>query len=240
LWIAVLRTSGALGFATAAHLWGIIERPERIDVIIHPRRRIRPSRDERLHRVVVPDDEITEIGGLPVTSRSWSILDYVGTLSVREGLRVVDRALQQRHLTIALIRGRLRDHPFRSGNVVLRRILSITQDGAASESERRLHEALRRARLTGWYANYELIVDGRLVAVLDIAFPQARLAIEVDGLAYHVDVDTFIRDRRRQNDLVGLGWTVLRFTWWDVTERPEHVVRVIRQHLREAAGDRGA
>ena len=38
-------------------------------------------------------------------------------------------------------------------------------------------------------------------------------AIEVDGMAHHVDVDRFRRDRRRQNALVALGWTVLRF--WD-------------------------
>jgi very-short-patch-repair endonuclease len=51
----------------------------------------------------------------------------------------------------------------------------------------------------------------------------------VDGMAHHVDVDRSRRDRARQNDLVGLGWTVLRFTWADLVERPGYVTATIRR-----------
>ncbi len=72
-------------------------------------------------------------------------------------------------------------------------------------------------------------VDGELIAVVDVALIASRIAIEVDGMAYHVDVDRFRRDRSRQNDLVALGWTVLRFTWADLTERPGYVIAMIRR-----------
>jgi very-short-patch-repair endonuclease len=39
------------------------------------------------------------------------------------------------------------------------------------------------------------------------------VAVEIDGFAFHHAPDRFQRDRTRQNALVGLGWTVLRFTW---------------------------
>jgi very-short-patch-repair endonuclease len=61
-----------------------------------------------------------------------------------------------------------------------------------------------------------------------------RLAIEIDGWAYHSDVDRFQRDRRRQNVLVALGWTVLRFTWADLTQRPGYVTAAIRGQLVRA------
>jgi very-short-patch-repair endonuclease len=48
-------------------------------------------------------------------------------------------------------------------------------------------------------------------------------------MAYHVDVDRFRRDRSRQNALVTAGWTILRFTWADLTERPGYVVSAIQR-----------
>jgi very-short-patch-repair endonuclease len=50
----------------------------------------------------------------------------------------------------------------------------------------------------------------------------------VDGWAWHVDVERFGRDRRKQNALEVAGWTVLRFTWHDLTQRPEAVIAEIR------------
>ena len=50
------------------------------------------------------------------------------------------------------------------------------------------------------------------------------MAVEVDGWAWHVDLDRFRADRRKGNALVGTGWLVLRFTWHDLVERPDGVV----------------
>ena len=89
--------------------------------------------------------------------------------------------------------------------------------------------------LTGWRANYPVRVAGCLLGVADIAFPAARLIVEVDGLAHHSTPDRFQRDRTRQNALVAAGWTVLRFTWQDLVERPEAVVGTIRRQLAGVA-----
>ena len=78
-------------------------------------------------------------------------------------------------------------------------------------------------------ANYPLWIGGELVAVIDVALVGARIAIEIDGWAYHSDIARFQRDRHRQNDLIVAGWTVLRFTWADITRRPEYVINVIRR-----------
>lgn len=231
LWVAVLRHDGVLGFATGAHLWGAAERPGQIDVIVPPQRRAYPVGRERIHRIQLPDDAVTAIGGLPVTARTWTLLDWVGGHSVTDAVRLVDRYLQRGWLSLADIAVRLATQPGRTGNTVLRQTLAIARDGAAAESERRLHGLLRSAGIRGWHANYPLEVAGVVAAVLDIAFPERRLAIEVDGMAYHSDVDQFVRDRRRQNAIVGEGWTVLRFSWWDLTERPDYVVRTIRGQL---------
>jgi very-short-patch-repair endonuclease len=78
-------------------------------------------------------------------------------------------------------------------------------------------------------------VAGVIRARIDLAFVDLRIAIEVDGFAYHSDRSRFQRDRSRQNLLVGLGWTVLRFTWEDVTRRPDEVIQMIRAALARSA-----
>jgi very-short-patch-repair endonuclease len=230
-WTAVLATEGVLGFASAAHLWGMDDEPDRVHVIVGPYRRVVRLHGLRRHHVTAPRRAVTQLDGLPVTTRSWSLMDHVGRMPVSRGLRLVDRGIQQGWLTSSDIARRLAEYPGRQGNRALRIILSYTSDGAAAASERALHRILRRAGVAGWRPNFEVRLDGAVVAVVDVAVPAAKLAIEVDGFAFHSDVDRFQRDRQRQNTLVALGWTVLRFTWHDLVERPSYVAATIRAQL---------
>jgi very-short-patch-repair endonuclease len=74
---------------------------------------------------------------------------------------------------------------------------------------------------------HEVWHEGRFVARPDAAYPPLKLAIEIDGFAHHSSPDAFQSDRTRQNRLVALGWTVLRFTWTDIVKHPEQVAAVI-------------
>ena len=47
--------------------------------------------------------------------------------------------------------------------------------------------------------------------------------------------DRFQRDRTKSNELVRRGWTVLRFTWTDLVERPARVVATITATLARLA-----
>ena len=228
LWSAVLGTSGILGFATAAHLHGFDDRPDRVHVIRADLDHIDRPAGVRLHRLTVPEHERTELDGLPVTSATWTLLDHLGRLARGDAYRLADRAVQRGWLRPEDIARRLREYPGRTGNVMLRRVLAQTSDGAAARSERILHRLLRKAGVVGWRPNHRVMTRGRLVAVVDVALPERRVAVEVDGWAYHSDVDRFQRDRQRQNALVALGWTVVRFTWTDLTERPGYVIRTLR------------
>jgi very-short-patch-repair endonuclease len=117
-----------------------------------------------------------------------------------------------------------------SGAVQLRALQAALMEDARSEAERELLRLLRAARLTGFVANMPVRVSGR-VRRIDVAFPEQRLAIEVDGRAYHASSQRFQTDRTRQNELVNGGWRVLRFTWADIRHRPEMVIAQIRAAL---------
>ncbi len=71
---------------------------------------------------------------------------------------------------------------------------------------------------------------------MDFAYPDARIAIEIDGYEYHSDRDPFQKDRTRSNRM-GLGeWLVLRYTKDDLTLRPEMVAEELRMALRMRLG----
>ena len=230
LWSAVLATRGALGFGTAAELWGISDiRAMKVHVIVPHQRRIAIPFGVRVHRVPLPGNARRDVDGLPVSARPWTVLDYLATLRGSDASALFDRSLQQGWLQPMDVQVRLTDWRGRTGNRQLRRLATTLGDNAAAESERRLHRILRQAGVVGWRANYRVWAAGDLVGVIDVAIPEQKLAIEVDGMAHHIDVTRFRRDRTKQNRLVLLGWTVLRFTWADLAERPEYVAAAVRQ-----------
>ena len=73
---------------------------------------------------------------------------------------------------------------------------------------------------------------GGVERFVDFAYPELLLGIEVDGFETHATIAGFVSDRVRANDLVALGWTLLRFTWHQVIHQPSYVVRTIDRALQ--------
>ncbi len=65
---------------------------------------------------------------------------------------------------------------------------------------------------------------------LDIANPERMIAIEVDGLS-HGALSRQAQDRKKEQVLAGLGWTVLRFTNREVMERLADCVRTVQSTI---------
>lgn len=81
----------------------------------------------------------------------------------------------------------------------------------------------------------QLRVDGPTwTYFLDFGWPDGKVAVECDSLDWHTGLRALQHDDERQNRLVLAGWTVLRFTWRDVHDRPDLVVAQLRAALRTA------
>lgn len=179
--------------------------------------RSRPGTKVR-RRDLNPHD-VVERNGLQVTALPLTVVEA----AVRRGggAKLMDAALQ-RHVDLAqLWRAHLRNKG-RHGSPAARRLLQAARDGARSEAERLLVKLLKDAGLTGWKTNHP--VAGYKV---DVGFVRERVAIEVDGWAFHSDSEAFQVDRKRQNAILLSGWKVLRFTWLDLTEYPQRVIAEI-------------
>lgn len=66
---------------------------------------------------------------------------------------------------------------------------------------------------------------------IDAAYPPQRLGIEWDSKSWHSAVDRMDNDRRRDREAAMLGWVVLRYTWNDLTNRPDEVGREVHTLL---------
>ena len=190
-------------------------------VVDHPHIEIR-RRDLDISDVVM-------LRGVQVTSRALTALENA---RLPDGDDVLDRALQRR-LPLPELSGAM-DRLFRAhGAVAARSAVEARADGTVSPPERQLAAALRKECLAQVKAGITVRVNGRPFW-LDFAVEDLQIAVEVDGFAPHSDPGVFRRDRERQNALVLGGWTVLRFTPWQIRCELPKVIASIRAAIGDA------
>ncbi len=174
-----------------------------------------------------PADCVTR-QGLRVTALPLTVLEAAARRG--GGMRIVDAALQRHLLELRDLWAAHLRNKGRHGSPAARSLLRAADSGAHSEAERLLVGLLRQAGITGWKANQRL---GRWE--IDVLFRSPKIAIEVDGLAFHTDPEAFQRDRVKQNDLALMGYQILRFTWLDLTEYADRVLAEITFALSHRA-----
>jgi very-short-patch-repair endonuclease len=206
---------------TAAWWLGLASiEPAEVEVTVPRNSHGRGGAGIRIRRRELDEQDVFEDRGLRVTGIALTVLEA----SARRGggPKIMDSALQRRVGLADLQRAHVRNRG-RYGATAARRMLEAAAGGARSEAERLVIQLLRGAGIDGWQANLPI---GPYV--IDIAFPGERVAIEIDGWAFHSNHDAFQKDRKRQNWLALRSWQVLRFTWLDLTAHPERVLAEIR------------
>ncbi|MFE0747826.1 DUF559 domain-containing protein [Gordonia sp. NPDC058843] len=175
-----------------------------------------------LNRALADADVLTR-DGLPVTGVALSALEG----AVEGGVEVIDSALLQRRTTVERLVEAYDRRRRCLGAAEMGPMVELLESGARSAAERLAVTMLRTAGIDGWVANHP-----SCGYVIDFAFLDRMVAVEIDGLAFHRDAKTFQRDRTRRNALIAAGWTVLNFTWGDLRDRPEYVVTTVRHAAR--------
>ena len=226
LWLGERATLSGIAAAWWHRL--LPEPPSTVELTVPATRYVRTRPGIRVRRRDIGWEDRVEVQGLWVTSVPLTVLEAAVALGAR-GSELLDRALQGRVRLAALYRAHCRNLG-RRGAVAAGGMLVAAADQAASAAERKLIALLREGGIGGWRLHYKVAEFE-----LDLAFPQQRVAIEVDGWAWHSDVSRFRNDRRRQNGLVVAGWTVLRFTWHDLTQRREQVLAEIQAMIADSA-----
>lgn len=126
----------------------------------------------------------------------------------------------------------------RRGQVRARVAVADVAGNPWAVSERIVHRRLREAGITGWVANAPVHLRGG-VRYPDIAIEDIKLAIEIDGREHHAREGDFERDRVRANQFVEAGWTVLHFTWKQITRDADGMIAVIATTISRLRGLQG-
>lgn len=238
---AALSVGGLASHRSAARLHGIPGYgTQRTEVTIDSRRSLqhRPGvaiyRSKQLHLA-----QPVDIRGVPVTGIGRTVLDLASVVSDTRLEEALDHVVGQRKvswpdlyevLVRHAARGRNGCRSFRAlldqrygdtelpDSIFNRRVGRLLTDVLLNESLRFEYNVLD--------------ADGKFITRVDLAFPEHRLAIECDSVKFHLNRDSFVRDRRRQNRLTNASWTVLNFTWWDFVDKPSELVATVRQALR--------
>jgi very-short-patch-repair endonuclease len=180
----------------------------------------------------------TSIDGIPVTHLRRTLLDLARIVGDQRLLRTIEWGRRERAITWAGLIATLALHARRGrpGIARLRRVILANVDRdqiTDSDLELIALAVIREHGLPEPVLHHRVLDGDRFVAEVDLAYPHLRIAIELDG-AVHLDRHVRERDLPRQNDLVLLGWTVLRFTWERLQTRPDRVVAEIAAAIRSA------
>lgn len=129
----------------------------------------------------------------------------------------------------------------RPGVLRIREALPFIRTRSWSPQETRTRLVLvRDARLPEPELNWPVLVDGAVVANIDLAYPDVMLGLEYEGEHHMTDAAQWAKDIRRTEMLADLGWRIMRVTKRDLdTLRGPFVARV-RSRVLRAAGRRSS
>lgn len=206
-----------LSHETAGRLWGLpgLE-PEGVDVLVALDRRVRLA-GVRSHRTgALFTADLGRLQRIPVTSPERTLVDLSASVPAPALGRLVDDGLRRRVVRLDRLRrcvGRLAKSPGRRPAVIQELLAERLPgyDPGDSDLETRVLRALVAAGLAVPVQQHRVRLGKRTFRI-DLAYPVAKLAIELDGWEFHSLRTAFDDDRARANALVAAGWTLLRFT----------------------------
>ncbi len=231
---AAIALRAVVSHDSAATLWGLELAHLPSQCVTVPRNRSRGS----FPGVTVRRADLAETAvrdGLRVTSALQTVLDCAATLTLAQAVVVADSALRAGLVTS----DELRSAAARArgpGAPAVRRVVALADDRCGSVLESLLRVLLTEAGLAPTCSQWTVRdAEGRFVARVDFAYPGARLLVEADGFEFHSERADYRQDRRRANAYALADWSLLRFSWEDVTLDPDYVVATVQAELAKVA-----
>jgi very-short-patch-repair endonuclease len=199
-----------------------------IHVSVPNTRAARPQPGFRAHRdarPVVP----SEYAGLPAVTVEVALIGSFGCLDDQDARRdLVIRAVRDRLVSTQRVAAEVRPRTPRRDELL--DLLAVC-DGSQSEAEIAMLEGVIRAARLREPSRQHPVRAGARNYRIDLAYPDAMLAIEVDGKAWHFDAERRTVDIKRDAELAALGWLTLRFTYEQITTDAGWVARCVGEAL---------
>lgn len=232
-WLACGAPAAVAGRAGAA-LWGLgVDPPDVVRVLVPWSRRPAPAGVSVVRTRRWGRGEVVRLGELVVTSVPRTLLDLAAAGYPSEAEIALDAAHRLGRIHLPRLDGYLADPSRRClpGAGILRDLIALRDPDRPIESvlETVLFALLRRYGLPLPVPQFWLRTRSGWRRI-DFAYPEERLALEVDGRDGH-GPDRFEDDRARDNELADEGWERRHITKAMIAERPADVAWTVATGL---------
>jgi very-short-patch-repair endonuclease len=222
---------GTLSHLSAAqhHGLGLIRVPTKTYVTVRAGRSgVKASKDVRVFYRDIPAQNVT--GG--VTDVIRTVLDCARDCPIPDALAVADSALRY-HQTdrdeLVKVASQLRG----PNSERVRSIVNWADPRAASVMESALRGLLCQAGLPIFEPQFPIEISTGETWHPDLGHAGTGIAIEADSVLNHGTTTRLEIDTQRYDEFAAAGYVVLRFTWRQITERPDWVVDMVLRTLKQ-------
>ncbi len=188
---ACMWTPGAASHRSALRLLGIEGYSGEVIEVTSTTHRVSRERIRIHHVSSLPSRDVMHVGPIPTTNPTRTLLDVGSVLSQRGLEEALDSALRRRLTSLDRLRAGLERLGGRGsrGPSALSKLLDDRGDVVATESalETRLSRLLRHQRLPQPQHQVEVCDEQGFVARVDFAYPEVKIAIEVQSRRWHSD-----------------------------------------------------
>ena len=228
--ILAFRGQATISHRSAAKLHGLLPWPPKAACWVTTPRGDSDRPGLIVRKATLDPSDITSIERIKTTTAARAILDCAAILPPDEDYRLETMCAEghSKRAKLPALRDQIERNPGKPGVVRLATLLDRHTGPVRSkrELERRLLKLVRATDLPHPEVNAWLEGKER-----DLVWRELRVVVETDSYAFHGDPATWAKDIGKTNELQLLGYVVLRFTWFDVTERPTWVIGEIRRAL---------
>ena len=238
---ACMWTSGVASHRAALKLLGLDGYSGHIVEVTSATKKRASTETVRFHqRSSLPACDVTRVGPIPTTNPTRTLLDVGSVLSQRRLEEALDSALRQRLTTIDRLRRGVESLGGRGsrGPAALGKLLDARGEVVPTDSalETRFSRLLRRYHLPQPQRQVEVRDEQAFVGRVDFAYPELKIAIEIQSHRWHSSRAAQGKDRERPTRLQLLGWIVIQVTYEELVRHQDKVAARIRAacELRQA------
>jgi hypothetical protein len=232
----------AASHRSAAALAGLPSgRTDVVEIICERWRRTRNAALVVHESLVIDDEDLDEIDGIPCTATGRTLFDLARALTPVMLDANIDAALRRELVSLDELRrtaARLATKGRPGGRRFRAAVEARTGVSGLPESvpERLLADMFVRQGLPAPVHQHVIRDDlGQFVARVDLAYPEWMVVIEYDSIEHHTGTAAHIRDSTRRDAVGDLGYTVLTATMADLNDRGERLARLVRRRRDRAA-----
>ena len=231
----------ALSHLDALELWGVGPAGSRIHLTAPSAQRAITSPTLIVHRrrgFVAEPPAVVLRQGLRVVRLERALVDSWRLINQVDRRAPLIDALRDRRTTQTRLTATLDESPRLPGTAEMRRLIALVAAGCHSELEIWGHDRIfSDPRLPQSHRQHAIHTGGRRM-FLDRYFPVERVAVELDGAAWHGRPEQRERDLRRDATLFATGILVVRYSHRRLSTEPEAIIEelcAVLMHRRAQA-----